>query len=150
MFEDIIFQLGYPGIFLISFIASTLFPLGSEGFVIMAVTSEYNSWLVWLFATAGNFAGAVTNYYVGYYGDRFILSKYIKVASDKKEKAQKLFAKWGAPVLFFSWLPIIGDPLCVIPGVLKLKLHIFSFWVLLGKAFRYFLVIWSTHKALGY
>jgi membrane protein YqaA with SNARE-associated domain len=54
-----------------------------------------------------------------------------------------MYQKWGSPILFFTWIPIIGDPLTVVAGVFKLNLYIFIFWVVLGKAFRYFLVIIS-------
>ncbi|MCL3781934.1 DedA family protein [Prolixibacteraceae bacterium JC049] len=139
---EMIAEWGIPGIFIISFLASTLFPLGSEAFVLVALASGSASLPIWVAATLGNTLGAITNYYVGYWGDKFIFSRFIKVSPEKRLKAEQLYAKYGAPILFFSWLPIIGDPLCIVPGVLKLKMNRFIFWVILGKGFRYAMVTW--------
>lgn len=139
---EVIAQWGIPGIFIISFLASTLFPLGSEAFVLVALAAGSSPLGLWMAATLGNSLGALTNYYVGFWGNQFIFSRVIKISEHQRHKAQKLYAKYGAPILFFSWLPIIGDPLCIVPGILKLKISRFLFWVVLGKGFRYALVIW--------
>ncbi len=138
--EETLIQLGYIGLFTASFLAATLLPLSSEIFVILMIVSGRNAVLIWFVALMGNYLGASTNYLVGKYGDDFILSKYIKYGP-KKKKVEDLYKKYGSPLLLFSWLPVIGDPLCLIPGIFHLDFHIFSFWVILGKAIRYFVVI---------
>ncbi len=55
-----------------------------------------------LFATTGNFLGALSNYYVGKLGNQHLLSKYVATDNEKLAKAQKLFEYWGTPILFFS------------------------------------------------
>jgi len=57
---------------------------------------------------------------------------------------ERIYKKWGSPALFFAWVPIVGDPLTVVAGALNLNLYLFTFWVVLGKAFRYALVILTT------
>ena len=57
------------------------------------------------------------------------------------EKLEKVYGRWGSPILFFAWLPIVGDPLTVAAGVLRVNIYLFTFWVVLGKAFRYFILI---------
>lgn len=141
-------ELGIFGVFVVSFLASTLLPLGSEAFVILAITSGIASFPIWIAATLGNTLGALTNYAVGYWGNQFFLSKYISVSDEKKARVQRLYLKYGAPILLFSWLPIIGDPMCIIPGVLKLPLTRFLFWVLIGKSMRYAAVILITLEIL--
>ncbi len=141
MIEDLVFQSGYLGLFIISFLAATLVPLGSEIFVTIMVLSGYNAWFIFAVATTGNVLGAAINYYVGKLGTNFILSNYIQVDFKKRQKAEKVYQKWGSPILFFSWTPIVGDPLTLVAGGFNLNFYIFIFWVTLGKAFRYFFVI---------
>lgn len=137
MIENFVFQFGYLGLFIVSFLAATLLPLGSEIFVATMTISGYNVWLIFALATTGNTLGSITNYYIGKLGANLIFSRYIKF------DPEKMYQKWGSPILFFAWIPIIGDPLTVVAGVFKLNLYIFIFWVVLGKDFRYFLVIIS-------
>ena len=144
MIENLVFQSGYPGLFIISVLSATLLPLGSEIFVVTMTLSGYNPLLLFLTATIGNTLGAYTNYYVGKYGTDFVFSKYISVNSEKRLRLEQKFQKWGSPILFFAWTPIIGDPLTVVAGVVNIKLSLFSFWVILGKAFRYALIIYTA------
>jgi membrane protein YqaA with SNARE-associated domain len=144
MLDNLIYNFGYVGLFILTFLASTLIPLGSEAFVILTIALNYNPIIVLLVATVGNSLGSVTNYYIGKYGNKFFLSKYIHPDSKYRKKAEKLYKRFGAPILFFSWLPGIGDPLCIIPGALGVSLRKFSFWVFLGKFARFSVLIAFT------
>ena len=79
MFENLIYSYGYAGIFVVCALSSSLFPLGSEIFVVLMITLGYNIWLILLFATLGNYLGSLSNYYVGKYGNKFLFSKHIKI-----------------------------------------------------------------------
>ena len=144
MIEDLVFQSGYLGLFAVCFLAATLIPLGSEIFVTTMVLSGYNPWIIFTIATIGNTLGSIINYYVGKYGTDFIFSRYIRVAPEKRRNMERLYLKWGSPALFFAWVPIIGDPLTVVAGGFNLKFYVFTFWVILGKAFRYALIIMAV------
>jgi membrane protein YqaA with SNARE-associated domain len=133
---------GYVGLFAVCYIAATLFPLGSEVMVVWMVTQDYNNVLVLAVASAGNFLGSLTNYFVGKWGSDFLLSRWIRMDPGMLARARELYGRWGAPSLFFHWLPIIGDPLTLVSGVFKLQLSRFSFWVSLGTVLRYTTVIW--------
>ncbi len=148
MTEEFISTFGYLGLFAVSFLAATLLPIGSEVFVTLMVARGYNIGLILMVATAGNYLGALTNYYVGKWGGDFLFARYIQVKPASLQKAQDLYRRWGAPVLFFSWAPIVGDALTVISGTLKLSLSVFTVWVLLGKGLRYVVVIALTLLAL--
>jgi membrane protein YqaA with SNARE-associated domain len=134
----------YLSLFAICYIAATLFPLGSEVMVVWMVTQDYNNGLVLVVASAGNFLGSLTNYFVGKWGSDFLLSRWIRMDPATLQRAQDLYGRWGAPSLFFNWLPIIGDPLTLVSGIFKLRLSLFSFWVSLGTVLRYLTVIWLT------
>ncbi len=144
MAEQLAEQFGYVGLLITSFLAATVLPFSSEVAVLLMHQLGFNRILILLFATTGNFLGALSNYYVGKLGNQHLLSKYVATDNEKLAKAQKLFEYWGTPILFFSWLPIIGDPLTIIPGILDSKLLPVVFWVLLGRALRYVFILWFS------
>ena len=135
---------GYFGLFVISFLSATILPLGSEAAVVLLALSEVNTWVVLAVATCGNSLGAVVNYYVGKKGAAFLFSRYITIDSRVLQRAQRVYGKWGSPILFFAWLPIVGDPLTIAAGVLKVDLRLFLFWVVLGKGMRYLVLLWGV------
>ncbi len=141
MADSIFFQYGYAGLFAVSFLSATLIPLASEAFVALMPTVGYNTWLVLIFATAGNFLGSLTNYLIGIWGADFLLGRYLRPNEEKMQRARDIFNRWGTPVLFFSWVPIIGDPLTVVGGILNVRLSNFTFWVLSGKLLRYLFIL---------
>ena len=141
MLESLVSNFGYLGLFVVSFIASSIVPLAVEAFVILTLKNGFSPWLVLLVSTAGGYLWSVTNYYIGKKGGEFLFSKYFKVSHKKIKKAEKLYSKWGSPILFFSWIPFIGDPLTVVAGILKIRFGYFSFWVIFGKAVRFFFLI---------
>lgn len=143
MIESIIFNLGYTGLFLASFLAATFIPFSSEGAVALMASAKFNPAMILIVATIGNSLGALVNYLVGLWGGRFLFSRYIKIDDHARLKAEKTFGRWGAPVLFFSWLPVVGDPITLAAGVLKVNPVAFLFWVITGKAFRYWAILWG-------
>ena len=148
--EDILINFGYFGLFGISFVAATLFPLGSEAAVVLLTASGWNPLGIFLSATLGNVLGAFVNYGVGRIGDRFVLSRFVVADAGWKGRAERIFSSWGAPVLFFAWAPVIGDPLTVVAGVFRINLFVFTIWVTAGKSFRYWLLILAGETLPGF
>lgn len=136
-----IFSLGYVGLFIISFLAASLIPLSSELFVLGLPALGYNVWWVAVVATAGNFLGALLNYFVGKKGTDLVLGRYVKIDPKTWTRAERFYERWGPVALFFSWVPFIGDPLTAVAGALNLSLRTFTFWVLLGKGLRYVVLL---------
>ncbi len=147
--ESLVLDFGYPGLFLMGFLAATLLPLGSEAAVVFAVVSGFNPVFILVAATAGNFLGALANFGVGKWGRRFLFSKFIRLKPHQLDRAEATLGKWGAPILFFAWVPVIGDPITVAAGMLNVNLFAFSFWVFTGKALRYLFVLKGVHVAMG-
>jgi len=126
----------YITLFFTAFISATLFPLGSEALLIYDITQGYNIYLLLFCATLGNSLGSLVNYFLGLKGEEYLLSKnYIKEKYIKVSK--KFFDKYGAFTLLFSWLPIIGDPITFIAGVLKYDIKKFIVLVVIAKFLRY-------------
>jgi membrane protein YqaA with SNARE-associated domain len=147
---EIFFKYGYLGLFIVSFLAATLIPLATEFFVVTMPTIGYDVWLVLVVATAGNFLGSLTNYYVGKKGGDFVLSHYIRIKPETLARAQKFYERWGPVALFFSWVPFIGDPLTAVAGTLHLDIRVFTFWVLFGKTLRYLILLGIASQFLEF
>ncbi|MEA3294589.1 MAG: YqaA family protein [Euryarchaeota archaeon] len=130
----------YCTLFFTSFLASTIIPLGSEGMVVYMIIKGYNILLVVVIASIGNYLGACTTYMIGYIGRQKALEKYLKINQVDFARAEKLFTKYGSPVLLFTWLPIIGDVFAAIGGILKFNFLLFSIYVFTGKFIRYLAV----------
>ena len=97
-------------LFLSAFISSTLFPGGSEAALLyLASEAKHPLILLLIVATLGNTLGAMTSWGIG----RLIAIRYSaeKLSKPSQQKAVARLEKYGSPVLLFSWLPIIGDPL---------------------------------------
>ncbi len=149
MVEELVIQYGYAGLFLISFLAATLIPLGSEVFVVMMIVAGSSPSVVFISAATGNILGSVVNYYVGSYGGNFIFRKYFKPDSVKLKRAEVFYKKWGKPSLLLAWMPVIGDPLTVVAGIFRIRLSHFLLLVSTGKALRYAVLILLTIKNIS-
>jgi len=126
----------YLILFLSAFISATLLPFGSEALFIYDVTQGHNFYILLIVATFGNSLGAIVNYFIGLKGEEFLIKKrYLK--EEKIIKTKKYFDKYGSFIILFAWLPIIGDPLTFIAGVLKFNFKIFLILVVIGKFLRY-------------
>jgi membrane protein YqaA with SNARE-associated domain len=143
--EDLITRFGYAGLFAISFLAATVLPMSSEILVAVMTAFGYDVSLVVALATAGNYLGSVVNYYVGAQGARFLLARYLGARADALAKARRTYGRWGSPLLLFSWVPVIGDPLTIVAGALRVNFLVFTFWVALGKLARYVAIATVAH-----
>ena len=141
--ESILLDYGYIGLFLASFLASTILPFGSEGILMLLVHKKFNIPALIFIASVGNFLGACTSYYIGYKGRPFV-EKYLSFKPGYIEKAEIFFSRYGYFVLLFTWLPFIGDAFTVAGGLLRIKFWIFSVLVFTGKFLRYLAVAYFT------
>ena len=143
-------QPGYASLFLVSFLASTLLPLGSEWLLVMMLASGYGPLSTVAIATAGNYLGAVTTYLIGMFGGAWLVTKVLRMSSEQQERARNQYRRYGAFSLLFSWLPIVGDPLCMVGGALRINFWLFSLLVFTGKLARYAVAAWITLHSLGH
>jgi membrane protein YqaA with SNARE-associated domain len=140
MFEQLIVPVSiytYLSLFITSFLASTVLPMGSEALVVLLIKSDHNFYAVVLLATIGNYLGACTTYYLGLKGRSGVIEKYMSISKKDLEKADKWFTRYGSYALLFTWLPLAGDAITAMGGLLKLDFRIFSFYVFIGKFARY-------------
>ena len=126
----------YVTLFIVSFLAATLLPLGSEALLLYDITQNHSLLLLWGIATVGNTLGSMFNYWLGLKGEAYLEHKG-HLSKEKMDKSRILFDKYGGWTLLFSWVPIVGDPLTFIAGVLRYKISYFVLIVFVAKGARY-------------
>lgn len=133
-------SIGLWGLFISSFLASTLLPGGSEA--ILLLSSHHNlasPGVLLMIATLGNTLGGMTSWGIGYWLRwRF---PHAGVQKPGHEKALHRVSRYGAPVLLLSWVPVIGDPLCVAAGWVRIHVVPALCFIALGKMARYFVLL---------
>ena len=128
-------------LFLSALGAATLLPLQSEA-VLLGLLVQNKQHVVLLIAVAslGNILGSCVNWYLGLKIEHYKNKKWFPVSKDKMLKAQATYQKYGYWSLLLSWVPIIGDPITLIAGLLKENLVRFLLMVSIAKIGRYLFV----------
>lgn len=128
----------YLGLFFAAFGAATLLPLQSEAVLVgLLLSGNYNLWLLLGIATLGNVLGSVVNWWLGRWVEHFKQRRWFPVNDKQLEKARNHYERWGHWTLLLSWVPIIGDPLTLVAGVMREPLWRFLLLVTLAKSVRY-------------
>jgi len=130
----------YLTLFTLSFLAATLLPLGSEALLVYDASQGYSLFFLWGVATLGNTLGSMLNYVLGRKGEGY-LEKKGKVSVEKMKQARGFFKRYGVWSLLLSWVPIVGDPLTFVAGVLRYDFKWFTLIVFFAKGLRYAVVI---------
>ncbi|MCK6875207.1 YqaA family protein [Enterobacter roggenkampii] len=134
--------LSLASLFASSFLSATLLPGNSEVVLVAMLLSRVSQpWLLVLIATMGNSLGGLTNVILG----RFFP---LREKSRWQEKAVGWLKRYGAATLLLSWMPVIGDLLCLLAGWMRISWGPVLFFLCLGKALRYVLVAWATLQGM--
>ncbi len=136
--------MAYGSLFISAFIAATLFPLSSEALLLVLLKQQHSVFLLWLAATSGNTLGSCINWYLGKECLRWQDKKWFPIKPAQLARAQVHFQRYGLVSLFFSWLPVVGDPLTFVAGVMRVRFWQFFVLVAFGKALRYAALIGIT------
>lgn len=137
---------GYAGLFALGFLASTLLPLGSEWLLVLLLLRRSDPVLTVAVATAGNVLGGCTTYLLGRWGGP-ATARWLRMTEAQWRRATERYRRFGSWSLLLSWLPVIGDPLCLAGGMLRVGFARFLLLVTAGKAARYAVVAWLTLAA---
>ena len=140
LFMDFLIDWGYLGLFTAAFLAATLLPLGSEIILVGLIQTELSPIGLVGVATAGNVLGSLTNYALGFWLGKAIIAKWLRMTDKDFEHAESRFRKYGLGALLLAWVPIIGDPITVIAGILRVSIVWFLILVTLGKLGRYAII----------
>ncbi len=135
----------YLGLFLAAFSAATLLPTQSEAVLVgLLLTKTYPAWALLAVASVGNVLGSFVNWVLGRYIEHFRHKRWFPASQAQMEKAQHAYQRYGRWSLLLSWVPIIGDPLTVIAGVMREPLWRFLGIVALAKTGRYLALVALT------
>ena len=131
-------------LFFSALISSTLLPGGSEALLAYQATNNTASPLTLLVvATAGNSLGGMLSWLLG----RWLVWRFpARKLEEKRQAAMARLQRWGSPALLFSWLPIVGDPLCLAAGWLRTHWLWSLLFIATGKALRYSAIIWFLNS----
>ena len=130
-------------LFIISFLAATILPLSSEiVLTTMLLTNLFEKNILLIIASSGNILGSIFNWYLGKKITIFQDRKWFPVSPEQLNKSQKFFQKYGLWSLLLAWVPVIGDPLTLLAGVLKVRFSIFFLLVSISKISRYIFIIY--------
>ncbi|MGZ5030749.1 MAG: YqaA family protein [Methylobacter sp.] len=134
-------MMAYLSLFSVSFLAATIIPFYSEVALVGLLAAGYDPFLLWLFASVGNTLGAVVNWVLGRYLLHFEHKRWFPFPSSELHRYQRWYQHFGVWSLLLSWLPVGGDALTFIAGIMKVNLGIFVILVGLGKSLRYAVII---------
>jgi len=127
----------YVSIFISSFLAATVVPFGQEAVLAYFINQKFDFSSIIIIATLGSYASSALIYYIGMKGSNAFLHQIVNFNEEQIKSAKEKFEKYGPLILFFSWVPIVGDPLTFVAGLLKFDFSKFTAYVMLGKAFRF-------------
>lgn len=129
-------QFGLSTVFIVAVVSATLLPAGSEWVVLGFLKLQPDLfWTTMVVATAGNTLGGAISWWMGYGAER----AYEKVRHRKPSELRALqwLQRFGPKGCLLSWLPVVGDPLCVVAGWLKLPFWPCLAYMAIGKFLRY-------------
>lgn len=136
---------GYAGLFAAAFIAATILPAQSELLLgAMLVSGHFDTSLLLAVATAGNVLGSVANWVLGRYFAHYREKRWFPASPTAMVRAEAWFTRFGPAVLLLSWVPVIGDPLTLFAGILRMRFIIFLLVVTLAKGGRYLFLAFAV------
>ncbi len=140
--DSLINDWGLWGLFLSAFLSSTLMPGGSEALLsALRLHDAHAPLLLLAVATLGNTLGGLSSWLIGR-----LLARRWPAEQRLHKPAQQRAIRWlerhGSPLLLLSWLPVVGDPLCVAAGWLRIGFWPALIFIATGKAARYGVILW--------
>jgi len=133
-----------------AFLAATILPVSSEVVLAVIVAAAPEAlWTPILVATAGNTAGAAVNWALGRFFLHYRERRWFPVSEHQLDRASRWFQRYGVWSLLFAWLPVVGDPLTLVAGLLRVRFWIFLPLVAVGKGARYVVLAWTVLAGIG-
>ncbi len=144
----------YLGLFLAAFGAATVLPFQSEPVLVgLLLSGRFDPVSLVVIASIGNTMGAALNWVLGRYIERCRDKSWFPVKQSQLQKGELWYRRFGRWSLLLSWMPLFGDALTVLAGVLREPLWSFLILVSIAKAGRYAvlaLATLGTQEVLGF
>lgn len=143
-FIQLLTDWGYWGMFISAFLAGTILPFSSEAVLLACIGLGLDPVLSTLSTTAGNALGGLTCYWIGHLGKMEWIHKYLKVNQKQMDRAIRFIHGRGAWMALFSFLPVIGDAILIVLGLMRANIWIVTTSMTIGKLGRYALLVAAT------
>lgn len=137
----------YAVLFLSAFGAATLLPFYSEVMFLALLGAGHDPGGLWVSATAGNTLGSVVNWIIGWHYARLANTRWFPLDEARLATGRRWFGRYGYWTLLLAWLPVGGDALTFVGGIMRIRLGVFLLLVGLGKGARYALLL-AAYQAL--
>ncbi|WP_294139473.1 YqaA family protein [uncultured Sanguibacteroides sp.] len=132
---------GYWGLFIGSFLASTIIPMSADVLLVGVLSLGGNTWICLVIATIGNWLGGLTSYWLGWLGRWDWLERWFKVKREQLEKQKKRIDRYGVWLALFTWLPIVGDLFAIALGFYRIRPKMSALYMLVGRFVRF--LVWT-------
>lgn len=132
-------------LFVAAFLSATLLPGSSEVLLVTLQMQGHDMLALWAVATFGNTLGSCVNYALGRYALHWQNRRWFPVSVAQLEKGQRWFSRYGKWSLLLAWMPVVGDPITLLAGIMRLHVGVFLILTTLGKAARYALILGLLH-----
>lgn len=127
----------YLGLFLSALMAATILPAQSEAAVAGMLLSGHRPWLVIAVASVGNVLGSVINWWLGTQAAVLGHRRWFPLKPARIAGASGWYRRYGRWSLLLSWVPVVGDPLTLVAGLMHERLVVFLLLVGIAKTGRY-------------
>ena len=128
---------GYLGLFVGSFLASTVIPMSADLLLVGVLALGADVWWCLVIATLGNWLGGLTSYWIGWLGRWDWLERGFKVKKEQLIRQQQRVERFGAWLALFTWLPLVGDIFAIALGFYRVSPRLSAFYMLLGRFSRF-------------
>lgn len=134
---DSLIDLGYWGLFIGSFLASTIIPMSADVLLVGVLALGGNIWLCLAIATVGNWLGGLTSYWIGYIGRWDWIERWFKVKEEQLIRQKNKINKYGSFLALLTWLPIVGDLFAIALGFYRINPVTSAVYMLAGRFLRF-------------
>jgi len=134
----------YAGLFLAAFAAATILPLQSEAALVALLLTGHPAWLLVTVASIGNVLGSAVNWAIGRGIEHFRDRPWFPASPPALARARRWYDRYGKWSLLLSWAPLVGDPLTLVAGMLRVPLLTFLILVAVAKTGRYIILAAAT------
>ena len=122
------------------YVGMRIFPLSSEIVMLGLMAAGLDPWTLVAYGTVGNALGSMFNYWIGSLGRIDWIEKYLHVKKKELDRAQRFLAGRGAWMGFFAFLPVIGEGITIVLGLMRANVVLTAVSVTIGKFARYALL----------
>ncbi len=143
--NEILLNYGYWGLLVSSFLAASILPFSSEVVMVGLLAAGLDPATLIVYGTIGNVGGSMLNYGIGRLGKLEWIERYLHVKKSDMERAERFMAGRGALMGFFAFLPVVGDAITVMLGLLRANLTVSILSITTGKLLRYIALIYGAN-----